>query len=365
MLPDLPELEKFYYDLPDDLIARYPVVPADNCRLLVMGREDGVITDTDFRSIDQYLKEGDLLVVNDSSVESRRVYLRREGSKRSEGARIEAVFLERDSRHRLSGGTENKGEFWHTLLKKRGRLRDGELLTSEVNKEISFRVVKYPDGRTWLYSSETITPEKFIEIGQLPIPPYLKREEEQIDRTAYQNPFQGVFGSVAAPTAGLHFTTNVLERLTTKGVDIERLTLHVGYGTFAPLKKENFTEKRLHEEWYTVPESLARKLQAKNYKRLIAVGTTTLRVLESVYRNSGGKYDSFLEGVTSIFVHPPDTIGSADGLITNFHLPGSSLLLLVSSFSSPEFTLNAYKHAVEQRYRFFSYGDAMLILNHG
>jgi len=199
----------------------------------------------------------------------------------------------------------------------------------------------------------------------MPIPPYLHREEEAIDRSAYQNPHAEQLseksGSVAAPTASLHFTKKVLDSLREKQIQLEYLNLQIGYGTFAPLREENIIQKQLHAEKYELPENLAEILAGRQYNRLYAIGTTTLRVLETVHRHTSGRYDSLLAGKTNIFLHPPDVIESVDGMITNFHLPGSSLLMLVSCLLGRDKLLNTYGHAIDNRYRFFSYGDAMLI----
>jgi len=357
-----PLVGEYLFDLPDELIARYPVEPGDACRLLRVSRSGGDIEDGHFYDLPGYLQDGDLLVVNDTRVEARRIFLRRLGPGNKPGARIESVFLE-VCENPPAGARNN---CWSVLIKKRQRLKDGEILVSEAGEGVYFTLHKYDDGRTFLEESTPLDAEMFYKIGQMPIPPYLQREEEAIDRRAYQNPFYDQTpgtsgGSVAAPTASLHFTPNILLKLKEKNIRLESLTLDVGYGTFAPLREENFSTGRLHEERYELPQELADTLARKDYNRLYAVGTTSLRVLESVHIMTSGKYDHHLKGKTGLFLHPPHRIASVDGMITNFHLPGSSLLMLVSCLLEKDRLMKCYRHAIEKRYRFFSYGDAMLI----
>lgn len=400
-------LQPWFFELPDELIATEPAAVADECRLLKLSpappvgefhnkREpspakelpapgktgeplekttssvESSISHHIFNELPSLLLPGDLLVVNDTGVEARRIFLKRRPKGRGnkqEGARIEAVFLnpvdESDrSRAAIALKEEHTGlQLWHALIKKRKRLEDGEILESEVDPEVTFVVHKKPDGRTWLQETQALTPELFSRIGQMPIPPYLKREERPEDRAQYQNPFAARPGSAAAPTAALHFTPGLREALKKRGVDIATVTLHVGYGTFAPLSEENFKTKKLHPEFYDIPEETARRLRDKNYNRLIAVGTTTLRALESAHRQSNGAWEgSSLTGETDLFLYPPEKIKSVDGLITNFHLPGSSLLMLAACLTGKDELLSAYREAIAQKYRFYSYGDAMLVL---
>ncbi|MES0491014.1 MAG: tRNA preQ1(34) S-adenosylmethionine ribosyltransferase-isomerase QueA [Leptospirales bacterium] len=360
----VPDIEPYLYELPEELIAKYPSDPPDHCRMLLLDRKSGDVSQQPFYALSETLQEGDLLLINDTAVEARRVFMRRsslhnKNSTKIQGARIETVFLQKVEPE----NNKNPGsEYWKALVKKRQRLNDGELLTCEKNPDMEFIVHKKEDGRTILESKVPLTSDLFFKIGQMPIPPYLKREEENGDRENYQNPFGKYFGSAAAPTASLHFTDTLQKKLRAKGVQIAHVTLHVGYGTFAPLTKENFETKSLHPEYYVVDEKTADILRQKKYNRLIAVGTTTLRVLETVYQKSEGRYDSFLEGETNIFLKPPYEIKSVDGLITNFHLPGSSLLMLVSCMTKKEFIMNAYDYAIHNEFMFFSYGDTMLIV---
>jgi len=345
-------LSDYYFELPENLIAQTPAQPVDSCKLLYLDRGKKKIDDYQFYSLPELLEPGDLLLFNNSRVEARRVFFQRQSETYS-GGRFEALFLERDSQN---------SSLWSVLIKKRKKLKHLEYLVAEKNSSLCFQVLKNNDGTTFLKEPIPLTPEIFDEIGQMPVPPYFNREEVEEDRKNYQNPFGEIGGSVAAPTASLHFTNKIIEKLRNRSIDIEFATLHVGYGTFAPLNLENFQRGVLHEEYYSVEEHVAKKIASKEYNRLIAVGTTTLRILETIYRKSGGLYNSHLNGKTDIFIKPPDQIYSVDGLITNFHLPGSSLLMLASAMGGKELVLNAYNHAIHQGYSFYSYGDAMLIL---
>ncbi|MDH4262128.1 MAG: tRNA preQ1(34) S-adenosylmethionine ribosyltransferase-isomerase QueA [Spirochaetia bacterium] len=355
-----PLIDEYYYDLPDELIARYPIEPPDACRLLQVSNRQ--INDLYFTNLPDCLEEGDLLVVNNTRVEARRVFLRRLDQNKNPGARIESVFLDIPDQQ----PDDAHNPCWSVLIKKRQRLKDKEILYSDVDENIFFTLHKYPDGRTFLEESTHLTPQLFDAIGQMPIPPYLQREEEVIDRSLYQNPFLireklQQKGSVAAPTAALHFTDSIIQKLKFKNIQIASLTLNISYGTFAPLKQENFTSGKLHEESYELPEELAVKLEKRDYNKLYAVGTTSLRVLETVNSMTKGKYNNYLKGKTNLFLYPPYQITSVNGMITNFHLPSSSLLMLTSCFTGKEQMMKIYGHAVDKRYRFFSYGDAMLI----
>lgn len=355
---NLSDLKNYSFKLPACLIASHPSEQRDRSRLMKL--TDRGITHHIFNELPGLLREGDLLVANNTRVEARRIFLRRAQTARGQGARIEAVFLERDTDKESRRETE--GELWRALLKKRKRLRDGELLYAEKNRDFTFTVIRDENNRVWLRPVQKLSEEIFSELGQMPVPPYFNREEEPEDRSRYQSVFAEKPGSAAAPTAALHFTRQLISDLESKGIDLQFLTMHIGYGTFAPLKDENFEKESLHAEQYSVSEKLAERLRKRDYNRLIAVGTTSLRVLETVYRRSGGRFDESLNSETDLFIHPPDRIHSVDGLITNFHLPESSLLLLVASLISREQLLAAYKTAVKHEYRFFSYGDAMLII---
>ncbi len=342
---DYRDLQEYQFELPESLIAKFPAEPPDSCRLLVFKRQNNAISEGYFYQLANYLEPGDLLVANDTLVEERRVFLRR-----ATGARLEAIFLE-----------EVRPGAYKVLIKKAKRLQDGELLTAERESAIRFMVEKN-NGVVLCLQGELIA-DLFPKIGQMPIPPYLKREEHPLDREQYQNYFAVArLKSAAAPTAALHFTDRVMESLKQKGVDVAYVSLAVGYGTFAPLREENFRNRSLHKEVYFIPEETALRLRSKDYRRLISIGTTSLRVLETVHRLTDGKFDSHLAGETNLFVFPPDRVRSVHGLITNFHLPGSSLLLLVAAFIGKEKVLEIYRKAIAGQYRFYSYGDAMLLL---
>ncbi|MDH4200076.1 MAG: tRNA preQ1(34) S-adenosylmethionine ribosyltransferase-isomerase QueA [Spirochaetia bacterium] len=354
-----PVIDDYIFHLPDELIAKYPVEPFDHCRLLRVQKIMKKTTDAFFYDLPNFLEAGDLLVVNNSRVEARRIFLKRQTKSKQSGSRIETVFLEKMDN--IQGA---KNQCWNALIKKKQRLKHLEVLACEADENIFFIVHKLDDGRTYLEESVDMNGEIFGKIGQMPIPPYLKREEANIDRRAYQNPFSkkgDLNAAVAAPTAALHFTPDLLDKLKRAQVRLEPLALNIGYGTFAPLRTENFLMQKLHRESYEIPENLARILGKKEYNRLYAVGTTSLRVLETVHCLTGGRYDNFLKGQTDIFLYPPYNIRSVDGMITNFHLPGSSLIMLVACLAEKNLLMRAYQSAIEKKYRFFSYGDAMLI----
>jgi len=368
--------EQYYYYLPKELIAKYPVKKRDESKLLHYNMKQGKIIDSNFSSIINFLEEGDLLVANNTKVEARRVFLQREKKGREEPAILEVVFLEKGATplEKIYLSTQDqpstKKEVWKALIKKRKRLQDKETLISIVDSNYKFMVHKLEDGRVFLEeqfenSNDTLETEKndfFEKIGQMPIPPYLNRYEEELDKTSYQSIFAEHSGSAAAPTASLHFSEKIKLDLQKKNIDLDFVTLHIGYGTFAPLTEENIINKNLHPETYSISSSLAQRLRDKEYNRLIVVGTTALRTIETVYRKTKGKFDKDLSGSTDLFLYPPDEIFMSDGLITNFHLPSSSLLMLVACMTGREEILDVYKHAVNEKYRFFSYGDAMLLL---
>ncbi len=360
---------RLQFDLPDRLIARYPAQKRDEARLLVAFRDTGEIIDTRVKNISSFLHSGDLLIRNNTRVSARRVPL-----KRSTGGQLEATFLH------AAPGTPST---WICLMKGAGKLKDGEILYYGENSPLSSVGFVYR-GRPAAGSKESIlraidlttgsdslaldawpdiekSEEFFNTYGFMPIPPYLGRKSDHADRVRYQTIYAAGSGSVAAPTAGLHFTPELEQSLHRKGVNFADLELVIGYGTFAPLSTENFRKKRLHEEQYFLPSKTANLLNTCFTGKKIAVGTTTLRALETEYRKTGGIYVE-ANDITDIFIHPPDTVQSINGLMTNFHLPGSSLILLVASFTGIDLTERIYKHAVDNEYRFYSYGDTMLIL---
>ena len=375
----LPELSDYNYPLPPELIALYPQAKREGSRLLVFSWEESTgqqleLQDSYFRSIGKYLYPDDILIINNTRVSPRRLYLKNERRKEL----FETLFLNM---------SENGA--WNCLLRGRRKLRIGEILhcpaerdtnqtiqfvfngayLGDTNSEISqlYPLKRLPESMPPHVSPQIAwkTPEDaqayFERYGSIPIPPYLSRDSEEIDRERYQTVYAQNPRSVAAPTAGLHFSNELLNELQEeRGVTIATLELSVGYGTFAPLRRENLLSDSLHAEEYYIPPESAQLLNEKQ-RRKIAVGTTTLRALEANFRMHGGKYVAG-NFQTQLFIRPPDRIQTIDGLITNFHLPASSLLLLVSSFIGKEKLLNLYEHAIQKRYRFFSYGDAMYIL---
>ena len=336
----------FYYDLPKELIAQTPVEPRDSSRLLVLDRQSGETVHKHFFDIIDYLDEGDLLVCNDSRVLPARIY----GIKEPTGARVEFLLLKQIS-----------GNRWETLCKPGKKAKEGArfsfgdgLLYATVTevKDDGNRVVDFECDENFFSTLD--------KIGQMPLPPYIT--EELKDKERYQTVYSHELGSAAAPTAGLHFTTELMDKIRAKGVNIAYVTLHVGLGTFRPVKVDDVTKHKMHSEHYEVPEETAEliKKTKQSGKRVIAVGTTSCRTLESVAAEHGEVVPC--EGFTEIFIYPGFEFKVLDGLITNFHLPESTLIMLVSAFAGYDNIMNAYKTAVEERYRFFSFGDAMAIL---
>ena len=335
------KLSDFDYNLPKELIAKYPVEPRDACRLMVLDRKTQKIEHRIFRDIIDYLQEGDLLVLNDTKV----IPARLQGKKET-GAKIE-VFL-------LRPITENR---WEVLIKNIKRLKPGQKVI--FGEDFSAKLVeKFEEGKALVeFEGEDIN-ALIKKYGHIPLPPYIEREDEEKDKDYYQTVFARKEGAVASPTAGLHFTKELLDKLEKKGVKKAFVTLHVGLGTFRPIQTEDITKHKMHEEYYYIPEeTLKLILETKEKgKSVVAVGTTVVRTLET-YAQTGKT-----EGFSDIFIYPPYQFKMVDRLITNFHLPKSTLLLLVSAFAGKNFIFKAYEEAVRKKYRFFSYGDAMLIL---
>lgn len=335
----------FYYNLPKELIAQIPLEPRDTSKLLVLGRESGNIEHKHFYDIIDYLNPGDLLVCNDSRVLPARIF----GIKDETGARVEFLLLKQIS-----------GNRWETLCKPGKKAREGAKF-SFGNGIMSATVEKVNDDGNRIVSFEC--DDNFFavldKIGQMPLPPYIT--EKLKDRERYQTVYSHELGSAAAPTAGLHFTDELLEKIKAKGVNVAYVTLHVGLGTFRPVKVDDVTNHKMHSEHYEIPEVTARLINEtkKNGKRVIAVGTTSCRTLESVASFFGEIKPC--NGFTDIFIYPGYEFKVLDGLITNFHLPESTLIMLVSAFAGYDNIMYAYNTAVEEKYRFFSFGDAMFI----
>ncbi len=349
----------FDFHLPEELIAQQPPAERGTSRMLTVDRRTGNLADRQFTDLPSLLNPGDLVVLNDSHVIPARLFARRATSrgKQDPTGQIEVMLTSSD-------GEGN----WAALVRPGKKVRIGDWLEFDT-----------PDGRTVL-SAEVTGHGEFGErtlrfspvpdffalleaIGHMPLPPYIHREDSAADRERYQTVYSQQRGSVAAPTAGLHFTPQILENIRRRTVEIAHVTLHVGLGTFAPLRVDRVADIRLHTERYTLPAQTAEALnraRAEN-RRIVAVGTTTVRTLEHVTRVSEGRPLEPHTGQTSIFISPGHQFQLVDAMLTNFHLPQSSLLMLVSAFAGRETVLTAYEHAVQQKYRFFSYGDCMFV----
>ncbi len=336
----------FNYDLPEELIAQTPIEQRDHSRLMVLDRASGEISHEHFFDIKKHLRAGDCLVINDTRVLPARLY----GIKEGGGAHVEVLLLK-----------NIEGDDWECIVYPGRRLKEGAVVSfgDGLLKGEIIRVL--PDGnRIVRFIYEGIFLELLEQIGTMPLPPYITERLDDGER--YQTVYSRENGSAAAPTAGLHFTKELLREIEEMGVDVVHVTLHVGLGTFRPVKEENITDHLMHTESYNVTEEAAERINAAKARggRVIAVGTTSCRTLESVGDENGIVHSG--SGDTSIFIYPGYTFKVLDGLITNFHLPESTLIMLVSAFSSREHVLHAYETAVRERYRFFSFGDAMLLL---
>ncbi len=335
----------FYYDLPQEQIAQTPIEPRDHSRLMVLHRDNDKIEHRHFYDILDYLDEGDCLIVNDSRVIPARIY----GVKEDTGAKIEFLLLKQ-----LSGNR------WETLVKpgKKAKIGAKFIFGDGLLKAEVVDIVEDGNRIVELQSEENIY-TTLDKIGQMPLPPYITAKLE--DQERYQTVYSHELGSAAAPTAGLHFTNELLDKIRAKGVNIGYVTLHVGLGTFRPVKVDDVTKHKMHSEHYEIPAETAEliKQTKANGKRVIAVGTTSCRTLESVA--ASGELRA-CDGFTDIFIYPGFEFKVLDGLITNFHLPESTLIMLVSAFYGYDKTMKAYEVAVKEKYRFFSFGDAMAIL---
>ncbi len=360
----------FYYDLPQELIAQTPVEPRDSSRLMKIDRETGEIIHDRFYNICDYLRKGDLLVMNDSRVFPARLY----GTKRSTGADTMSAQCQQSEQH---GRCEPKGtgaavEF---LLLKRLSLTDWETMVRPGKKLKAGAIVDFPENlsaevletveegnRIVRFTFEGDFFDILDRIGQMPLPPYITEKLAKKDR--YNTIYCRETGSAAAPTAGLHFTDEVFAKLREKGVDTAYVTLHVGLGTFRPVKEKNILDHKMHVEHFSIPEETAQKIAECKARggRVIAVGTTSCRTLESAAGMSESGEITACSSDTGIFIYPGYTFKAIDGLITNFHLPESTLIMLVSAFLGKEKTFKAYETAIAERYRFFSFGDSMAIL---
>ena len=341
------DVKDFDYDLPEELIAQDPLEDRSSSRLMVLDKKTGEVSHHVFKEIVKYLRPGDCLVLNNTKVIPARLFGVKEGTM----AKIEILLLKR-----------RQNDVWETLVKPGKKAKPGTriifgdgLLTGEVIDVVD-------DGNRLIqFSYEGIFEEILDKLGQMPLPPYITHQLK--DKNRYQTVYAKYDGSAAAPTAGLHFTKELLQQVKDKGVDIAEVTLHVGLGTFRPVKVDNVLDHHMHSEFYMVSQEAADKINnaKKNGGRIISVGTTSTRTLEAASDENGMLKEC--SGLTDIFIYPGYSFKVIDCLITNFHLPQSTLVMLVSALAGREHVLNAYKEAVEERYRFFSFGDAMFITN--
>lgn len=344
------QVDEFDYELPQELIAQYPAAERDISRLLVLDRTRGRINHSNFRKIVDYLREGDLLVFNETKVFPARL----KGQLVRSGSKLEVLLLE-----------EKGCCCWEALVKPGKRAKEGEVVTfgdGQLQAVICERTEE--GGRIIKFSSRDQAEfwDQVYKIGEIPLPPYIRRPAEEMDKERYQTVYARSLGSAAATTAGLHFTEEILNELQAKGVEFAFVLLHVGLGTFRPVRVERVEDHRMHAEYWKLDAVNALKInRAKQEgRRVIAVGTTSVRLLESAAKEQEELQEG--EGRTRLFIYPGFQFRVVDGLITNFHLPRSTLLMLVCAFGGYEHVMNAYREAVQQNYRFFSYGDAMLIL---
>lgn len=336
--------EDFSFELPEELIAQDPLSDRSASRLLILDKDTGAVEHHVFREIIDYLETGDCLVINDTKVIPARLI----GAKQGTDAKIEVLLLKR-----------RENDVWETLVKPGKKAKPGVkisfgdgLLVGEVLDIVE------EGNRLIQFSYEGIFEEILDELGQMPLPPYITHQLE--DKNRYQTVYATHSGSAAAPTAGLHFTPELLKAIEEKGIEIARVTLHVGLGTFRPVKVENILEHHMHSEFYQIDEAAAQKMNRakKNGHRVIAVGTTSCRTIESSAKDG---HIEACSGWTEIFIYPGYQFQILDALITNFHLPESTLVMLVSALAGREHVLGAYEEAIKEKYRFFSFGDAMLI----
>ena len=343
----------FWYDLPKELIAQTPSEKRDECRLMVVHRKDGSVEHRHFYDIADYLRPTDCLVLNNSKVLPARLY----GVKEGTGAKVEFLLIKRLN-----------GDIWETMVRPGKRLKVGDSVSFSSEKLFRATVKDYGEDGTRIveFQYEGIFMERLEELGEMPLPPYIERENNSEDKDRYQTVYCREEGSVAAPTAGLHFTEELLQKVQEKGVKTAYVTLHVGIGTFRPVKVENIEEHHMHFEEYYVSEEAAKTINDTILAggRIVSVGTTSTRTVESaaVRDETTGKWlVKAGSGSTGIFIYPGYTFKIINALITNFHLPKSTLLMLVSALYNREEILRVYQIAVDEKYRFFSYGDAMLI----
>jgi S-adenosylmethionine:tRNA ribosyltransferase-isomerase len=337
----------FDFHLPEELIAQTPLENRASSRLMVLDKREGKTTHKTFSDLKNHLKKGDCIVLNDTKVLPARLF----GQKKDTGAKVEVLLLKEEGQ-----------DTWETLVKPAKRIRTGtEVIFGDGRLKAVCTGESDHGGRHLKFIYDGIFYELLDELGQMPLPPYIKEQLQEKDR--YQTVYAVHQGSAAAPTAGLHFTEEMIEEIKQLGVHVTFITLHVGLGTFRPVSVDNVLEHDMHSEFYQVTKGTAEILNKvrESGGRIITVGTTSTRTLETVANKFDGKFHED-SGWTSIFIYPGYVFKGIDGLITNFHLPKSTLIMLVSAFAGKDFVMEAYKEAVEEKYRFFSFGDAMLIL---
>ncbi len=343
-------LKDFDYPLPKDLIAQYPAERRDQSRLLVLDRKSGKIEHKLFYQVIDYLEEGDGLVINQTKVFPARVF----GKVKKNDRKIEVFFLKRID-----------DKLWEVLIKPSKRIPFGSLISFEQDG-LTCEILERTKSGSWLAKVNLCGDffEVLEKIGKVPLPPYIKREVEADDKSTYQTVYARETGAVAAPTAGLHFTEELLEKIEGKGVEKIAITLHVGWDSFRPVRADDPKDHTLASEYFKIDSTSAERINEikKNGKRIVAVGTTTVRALETGADGEEKRKIKTQSGWTKKFIYPPYELKIVDSLVTNFHLPRSTLLLLVSAFASRELILDAYQEAIRRKYRFYSYGDAMLII---
>ncbi|AIF66908.1 tRNA preQ1(34) S-adenosylmethionine ribosyltransferase-isomerase QueA [Terribacillus saccharophilus] len=341
------DIQEYDFHLPEELIAQTPLLDRTASRLLVLNKEEKTMEHRHFADIGDYLKSGDCLVLNDTRVLPARLY----GIKKDTQAKVEILLLK-----------QVEGDSWEVLVKPAKKVKVGtELSFGDGKLTAVCKELLEHGGRIVEFQYDGIFYEVLEQLGEMPLPPYIK--EQLPDQERYQTVYAKEQGSAAAPTAGLHFTKELLASLQEKGVEIAFITLHVGLGTFRPVSVDSIEEHEMHAEFYQMSQETADQLTRirENGGRIISVGTTSTRTLETITRDHDGKFVA-ASGWTDIFIYPGFTYRAIDGLITNFHLPKSTLIMLVSAFAGRDFILDAYRTAVEERYRFFSFGDAMLLV---
>ncbi len=352
-------ISEFDYELPQELIAQMPADKRENSRMLVLNRKKHSIEHKHFFDIIDYFDEDDVLVLNNTKVIPARLF----GIKEETGAKVEVLLLNPENKNDTVGNSCH----WEALIKPSKRIKEGASITVSKNLKI-LPLKKLEDAGEWLVELkyDGNLSDILHKVGNIPLPPYIERKNQteeirQFDCERYQTVYAKDEGSVAAPTAGLHFTQDILNKLKAKGVEIIYITLNVGLGTFRPVKCENILEHKMHSETFEITQEAAERINnAKNKgKNIVAVGTTTVRTLETAYKKFG--QIKACHDYSELFIYPPYDFKVIDKLITNFHLPKSTLLMLVSALAGKDFIFEAYKQAVENRYRFFSYGDCMLI----